>query len=221
MHPPPPSLVFWVNRCPLTAWGYELWRARALSLLSGRRFPLEEEFALLRQALAPVEGGVFLDLGAATGLYARALLRAGAAQVYALDYAPAMLRMAVRKAQGHPGLLPLQARAEAIPLPEAALDGVAVGGSWNEFLQPERVAREVYRVLRPGGRLWVMFAHRTEGLLRRLLERAGLRFPTLCGLQALLEREGFRVEGWREASVGFVMGTKVAPREEGACLAKP
>ncbi|MCS7057769.1 MAG: class I SAM-dependent methyltransferase [Meiothermus sp.] len=211
--PPPPSLASWVNRCPLTAWGYELWRARALSLLSGRSFPLEEELALMCRALAPVEGGVFLDLGASTGLYARALLRAGAARVYALDYAPTMLRMAVRKARRHPGLVPLLAYAEAIPLPDAVLDGVAVGGTWNEFSHPERVVQELYRVLRPGGRLWVMFAHRTESPLQGLLERAGLRFPTLWGLRALLEGEGFGVEGWREASVGFVVGTKVARRE--------
>ncbi|WP_233498305.1 class I SAM-dependent methyltransferase [Meiothermus sp. QL-1] len=203
------SLAAWVNRSSLTAWGYELWRVRALSLLSGRPFPLEEELALMRQAVAPVEGGLFLDLGCATGLYARALLAAGAARVYALDCSPAMLRVAHHKARSYAGFVPLLACAEAIPLPDEALDGVVVGGSWNEFEEPGKVVQEMYRVLRPGGRLWVMFAHRSEGPLQRFLERTGLRFPTLSGLLEQLGEGGFRVEGRRERLVGFVAGTKV------------
>lgn len=205
----PITLAAWTNLLPITAMGYEFWRKRALSLLSGRPFPLQEEFALLVNAVQPVAGSQFLDLGTSTGLYARALLDAGAAQVYALDLSPPMLKEAVKKAKGYAGFVPLLARAEAIPLPEASVDGVVVGGSWNEFPNPEQVAREMHRVLKPGGRLWIMFSHRSDGPLQRVLEWTGLRFPALPELMDSLLKSGFKVDGWREGSVGFVTGTKV------------
>ncbi|GEM82818.1 class I SAM-dependent methyltransferase [Meiothermus hypogaeus] len=211
--PAPLTLAARTNLWPLTALGYEIWRKRALSLLSGRYFPLEEEFELMRQRVGPVEGRVFLDLGTSTGLYARALLEAGASRVYALDLSPAMLKVAVQKASGHAGLVPLLARAEAIPLPEAAVDGVVVGGSWNEFPYPQEVINEIYRVLKPGGRLWIMFSHHSDSPLQRVLEWVGLRFPALPELMDSLSKRGFEVDGWRERSVGFVTGTKVTTGE--------
>ncbi|PZA08995.1 class I SAM-dependent methyltransferase [Meiothermus sp. PNK-Is4] len=209
--PPRPrlSLAVATNLLPPVAWGYELWRARALTLLSGRRFPLEEEFAQLVAALEPVRGGVFADLGTSTGLYARALLCRGAARVYAVDLSSAMLRVAVRKARGLPGFVPMRAWAESLPLPPQSCDGVAVGGSWNEFPQPERVAAEMARVLKPGGRYFVMFAHAGQSPLQRLLELSGLRFSSSAEVQAILEKFGLRGRAWREGGVGFVSGAKV------------
>lgn len=200
------------NLVPLTAIGYEIWRKRALSLLSGRPFPLHEELALLVKSVQPVAGSQFLDLGTSTGLYARALLEAGAARVYALDLSPAMLKVALQKARGYAGFVPLLARAEAIPLPEASVDGVVVGGSWNEFPHPQVVVDEMYRVLKPGGRLWIMFSHRSDSPLQRVLEWTGLRFPALPELMDSLSKSGFKVDGWREGSVAFVTGTKVPTR---------
>lgn len=205
----PLTLAARTNLWPLTALGYEVWRRRALTLLSGRPFPLEEELSLMLTRVQPVVGRVFLDLGTSTGLYARALLEVGAARVYALDLSPAMLKVALQKSKKHPGFMPLLARAEAIPLPEASVDGVVVGGSWNEFPNPEQVIHELYRVLKPDGRLWVMFSHRSQSPLQRLLEGAGLCFPTLSELMESLTKSGFKVDGWREGSVGFVAGTKV------------
>lgn len=205
----PMTLAARSNLLAPTAWGYELWRARALSQLSGRRFPLAEEFTRMIEAVQPVQGGIFLDLGTSTGLYARALLGAGATKVYGLDLSPAMLREAVRRSRGLEGFSPLLARAEAIPLPADSLDGVVVGGSWNEFRDPEAVAKEMRRTLKPGGRVWIMFTHRSDSLVQRALERTGLRFPMVGELTALLERYDFRVRGWNEKSAGFVAGTMI------------
>lgn len=201
------------NLVPLTALGYELWRRRALSLLAGRPFPLQEELALMLEAVRPVQDSVFLDLGTATGLYARALLAAGAASVYGLDLSPHMLAEAVRKMPDQAGFIPLLARAEAIPLADESVDGVVVGGSWNEFPDPGPVIAEITRVLGPRGRIWIMFTHLSSSPVQPLLMRAGLRFPTMEGLQERLQSAGFKTSGWREKSVGFVVGTKVLSGE--------
>lgn len=209
----PLTLAARSNLIPLTAWGYEIWRRRALSLLSGRPFPLEEELDLMIQAVKPVPGSVFLDLGTATGLYARALLQAGAASVYGLDLSPFMLGEAVRKMPAQAGFIPLLARAEAIPLPDESVDGVVVGGSWNEFSDPQTVVAEIGRVLKPGGPLWVVFTHRSASPVQPLFARTGLRFPTVEIIQKMLQSAGFKASGWREKSVGFVVGTKVLSSE--------
>lgn len=67
----PLTLAARTNLWPLTALGYEVWRQRALTLLSGRPFPLNEELSLMLKRVQPVTGQVFLDLGTSTGLYAR------------------------------------------------------------------------------------------------------------------------------------------------------
>lgn len=107
------------------------------------------------------------------------------------------------------GFTPLLARAEDIPLPDGSVDGVVVGGSWNEFPDPVQVVQEMYRVLRPGGRVFLMLSLRSGGPLQRVLGCSGLRFPTLKEVQGQLEGAGLRTQGWREGLVGFVTGTKV------------
>lgn len=206
----PITLAARTNLFAPTAWGYELWRARALSQLSGRRFALDEELAQMTEAVQPVQGNIFLDLGTSTGVYARALLRAGATKVYGLDLSPAMLKAAVTRSKDLEGFTPLLARAEAIPLPADSLDGVTVGGSWNEFRDLEVIVGEMQRVLKPGGRLWMMFTCRSRSALQRVFERTGLHFPTVEETVELLGRYDFRVRGWSEKSVGFVAGAMIS-----------
>jgi len=193
----------WTNFLLPVAWGYPLWRTRALSLLSGRPFPVEEELALLKKALRPGPGE-YLDLGTSAGLYGAALLKAGAERVYGLDFSPAMLLKARRAA---PGLVPVLAEASQLPFRSGSLEGVAVGGSWNEFTSPERVAAEIRRVLAPGGRIFFMWTLPSGSQWQKWLERLGLRYPRLEEMEALFA--GFELRLWREGSVGFVMGTKL------------
>ena len=210
----PHSLAARSNFWPITAWGYEIWRQRALSMLSGRTFPLTEEFALMLQTMGPVAGKTYLDLGTSTGLYSRALLSAGAAQVYALDFSPAMLRQAIRLARGQPGFQPLLASAQALPLLDQSVDGVVIGGSWNEFADRPRVAAELRRVLRPQGKLWLMYSQ-ARGRMGQLLQATGLAFPSLAETQQLLQVQGLSTQGWQEGGVVFVGGAIASSREMG------
>jgi SAM-dependent methyltransferase len=87
-----------------------------------------------------------LDLGAGTGILSRLLRRLGH-EVVAVEPDD---RMRARLAEVSPGVTPLAGTAEAIPLPDAAVDAVVAGQAYHWF-DPERAHPEIARVLRPGG----------------------------------------------------------------------
>jgi ubiquinone/menaquinone biosynthesis C-methylase UbiE len=95
------------------------------------------------------------DVGAGTGKLTR-LLAARVPTVHAVDPSPRMLdqlRAAVPTADV------LVGSAEAIPLPDASVDLVAVAQAWH-WVDPERALPEVRRVLRPGGALVLVWNQR-------------------------------------------------------------
>lgn len=105
--------------------------------------------------LGDVAGRRVLEVGCGSAPCARWLAAQGAAPV-ALDLSGAMLRHAA--ALGHATGLPVplvQAGAEALPFADASFDlACSAFGAVPFVAEPDRVMREVARVLRPGGR-WV------------------------------------------------------------------
>ncbi|HEY7272401.1 MAG TPA: class I SAM-dependent methyltransferase [Actinoplanes sp.] len=93
-----------------------------------------------------------LDLGAGTGKLTRALLHRGL-EVTAVDPSDGMLAELRRVLPGVPALA---GSAEAIPLPDRSVDAVVVGQAWH-WVDPGRAVPEVARVLRPGGRLGLIW----------------------------------------------------------------
>ena len=103
--------------------------------------------AAVRWALAPAGPAPrVLDLGAGTGKLTAALVRLGA-HVTAVEPDPAMLAELRRSL---PGVRALPGRAEAIPLPDAAVDAVLAGQAMHWF-DMRLAAPEIARVLVPGG----------------------------------------------------------------------
>ncbi len=105
--------------------------------------------------LVPELCEVAVDLGAGTGLFTRALARK-VADVIAVE--PDERMRAVLSARS-PGVRVLAGRGEAIPLPDASVDGVFVSSAWH-WLDPNRAVPEIGRVLRDGGRLGVIWTSR-------------------------------------------------------------
>ena len=87
-----------------------------------------------------------LDLGAGTGKLTRLLTQRyrRVIAVEPLDGMRAILERVVPAAESHAG------SAEAIPLPDASVDGVVAGQAFHWFANDQAVA-EMARVLRPGG----------------------------------------------------------------------
>ena len=105
--------------------------------------------------LVPAGCEVAVDLAAGTGLFTRALL-GRAARVVAVEPDPRMREVLARRS---PGLDVREGRGEAMPLPDASADAVFVSTAWH-WLDLPRAVPEIARVLRPGGRLGVIWTSR-------------------------------------------------------------
>jgi len=101
-------------------------------------------------------GEVVLDLGSGAGLDATiASWRVGpTGRVHGVDMNPTMCRKAVANASAAGASMAChEGRMEAIPLPDASVDVVISNGVINLSFRKRTVVEELFRVLRPGGRL--------------------------------------------------------------------
>jgi SAM-dependent methyltransferase len=129
-----------------------------------------------------------VDLGAGTGKLTRVLLRH-------FDRVVAVEPLDGMRALIPPEATALAGTAEAIPLPDASADGVFCGEAFHWFDWP-RALPEIARVLRPGGRL-------------AMLWNRGLEAPWPDEVAALLDRVShspgerrYSAFAWRDAFEG-------------------
>jgi SAM-dependent methyltransferase len=193
------------NALPMSAWLYEsTWRKGAMTRFSGRKFPLSEELDEMYLAIGDIDGGMVVDVGCSEGYYSRHLARRGA-KVLAIDHSRAFCTKA-RKRASKMGVQIAVARAIAqnIPAADSSTDAVVMGGTFNEIGDRSAALAEVARVLRPGGRGYVvslLHASTTPGqVLQRGLNLTGIHFPTLDETNDLFAGAGLtvaeqRVEG--------------------------
>jgi ubiquinone/menaquinone biosynthesis C-methylase UbiE len=101
------------------------------------------------------EGSTVVDLAAGTGKLTVVLARTRA-RVVAIEPAAGMLE---RLRAALPGVEAHEAPAEAIPLPDGCADAVTVAQAFHWFATEDALA-EMQRVLRPGGRLALVWNRR-------------------------------------------------------------
>ncbi|WP_297536175.1 class I SAM-dependent methyltransferase [Thermococcus sp.] len=145
-------------------------------------------FSMLR-----TKSGKALDLGCGTGNYTLELERRGF-DVIGLDASEGMLKIARSK-----GLNCIKGNAYSLPFPDETFD-LVLSVTMFEFIHgPERVLREIHRVLKPGGEVligtmngkssWFLFK-RLKSLFVETAYRYA-RFYTPGELEELLRKVGF------------------------------
>ncbi len=104
-------------------------------------------------------GDTVLDIGSGSGTDAliAARLAGPAGKVWALDMTPAMiskLRATVAR-EGVRNVAVIEGSAERIPLPDSSVDVVTSNGVLNLVPDKRRAVAEIFRVLKPGGRVQI------------------------------------------------------------------
>jgi len=151
-------------------------------------------------------GEVVLDLGSGGGidvlLSARRVGPDGMA--YGLDMTPEMLELA-RKNQAESGLANvefLQGTIEDIPLPDDSVDVVISNCVVNLSPDKDAVVREVFRVLKPGGRLAIADIVLRRGLSEPTRALIGLWTGCVAGALVVEDYEAkLRAAGFEDVSI--------------------
>ncbi|MGH3091896.1 MAG: class I SAM-dependent methyltransferase [Gaiellaceae bacterium] len=153
----------------------------------GRPTYPREALALLARVLRLEPGRTVLDLAAGTGKLTRALAPTGA-RLVAVEPVPAMR---AKLAESLPEARVLAGTAERIPLADGSVDAVAVAQAFHWF-DGDAALAEIHPVLRPGGRLGLVWNARDEAV------------PWVAGLTGIMEPHcrgtpGYRAGEWRPA----------------------
>ena len=141
----------------------------------------------LCEALGIGPGRAVLDLAAGTGKLTRLLVPTGA-ELVAVEPVGEMRAALVRAL---PGVTALASTAEDLPLAGDSVDAVVAGSAFHWFHGDETLA-EIHRVLRPGGRLGLLWNVRDESV------------PWVAKLTAIMEPHRgsaprYGSDAWKEA----------------------
>ena len=157
---------------------------------------------LIEQA-AIQPGQRVIDLGCGTGTLAiMAKQTQPAAEVFGLDADPQMLKVAVEKAALQVTQVQFdEGMTVRLPYPDASLDRVLSSLMIHHLKTPdkERTAREIYRVLKPGGQLHVLDFCKPYTLYGKLLKPFLHEFEEVNDnvdgrLPGIFEQAGLKVE---------------------------
>jgi SAM-dependent methyltransferase len=146
-------------------------------------------------------GARVADLGCGSGVFTELLRRRGY-QSIGLDISPKLIALGRAK---YPGLELIEGDAENLPFESASLDGVLLSGLVHHFPDPRRLASEVGRVLKSGGRFVAFDPNRINPFMWLYRDRASPFYssvgvtenerPVLAWQVADIFRgEGFRVQ---------------------------
>ena len=146
-------------------------------------------------------GARVADLGCGSGVFTDLLRRTGYAGV-GLDISPKLVALGRSK---YPGLELIEGDAENLPFGNESFDGVLLSGLVHHFPDPRRLAAEVRRVLKAGGRFVAFDPNRMNPFMWLYRDRASPFYspvgvtenerPILASrVAAVFRNEGFRVQ---------------------------
>ena len=131
------------------------------------------------RAVGPQPGERILDVAAGTGTSSVALQRNGA-RVVAVDFSPGMIAEGRRK---HKNVEFIEADAEKLPFGDNEFDAATISFGLRNVANPKVALGELYRVLKPGGRLVICEFSKPPVAIVRASYWGYLRYvmPTVVG----------------------------------------
>jgi len=155
---------------------YERLRAPlAYKLFAGPFGKYDTAIKSVISALQGKRSDILLDVTTGTGLVFKEFLRVvdGEASIVGIDLSLGMLEQAkkyVKKKQMQDIHL-IMADAENLPLLPMTFSKVACSGAFPGFPNPERALKEMSKVIKPGGRISILFLDEPTGyLMQRMLK---------------------------------------------------
>mgnify|MGYP003932914379 CR=1 FL=1 len=153
-----------------------------------------------------------VDVGCGTGRYTVQLQAAVGRPVVGLDLSTGMLARARERVDAGADIRLVRGDAHHLPFIDGAFDAATLILVVHHAEDLPSMARELFRVLSPGGRVLFMTRGHEEiedsyiALFPGVLEIDLARFPSIEGLEAVLRGAGFEsVHHAREANPGFTM----------------
>jgi ubiquinone/menaquinone biosynthesis C-methylase UbiE len=192
---------------------------------SYERDPFSRMIARLqRDALEALELGKedrFLDVGCGTGAAVRAAAEV-AERAVGVDLSTKMLAEARERAAGLPRVEFVEGDSEDLPFGDEEFTAVLCTTSLHHYPRPEKAAREMARVLAPGGRVVIgdgtsdAVVMKVSDFLLRRFEPGHVHFHRVEDLRRLLDAAGLvRTEArsvWR-GIYGFALARKAGEDE--------
>lgn len=113
-----------------------------------------------------------LDIGCGTG---RALVFAAErnkdyGEFYGVDISEKMIEKGKENFQGKENFHFIHANAESIPLGDNFFDYIITTNSFHHYLHPDKALKEMYRLLRPGGKLYLLDPT-TDGIMMKIIDK--------------------------------------------------
>jgi ubiquinone/menaquinone biosynthesis C-methylase UbiE len=195
----------------------EMWDLRAETWFD-RRFSVQSRYLRWMQGklVSLLELGWnprFLDLGCGPGWAVRyaASLADGRGEFYGVDISAKMIEKAEAGSASYRNVHFRKANAEELPFDNDFFDLVICSNSFHHYFSPDMVLREVYRVLKLSGRIYVLDIT-ADGLMTRMLDRlvkkmepAHVKLYSTIEYQTLFQRARLRYV----TSKSIVLSTKV------------
>ena len=123
-----------------------------------------------------------LDVGCGGGRYTIAMARLGAEEAIGVDISVSGLADANRRAQNIPNARFVEGSALDLPFEDNSFDFVVCSGVLHHTPNAEKGARQIFRVLKPGGKVYFL-----------LYGTGGLRWPTIMQIRPFAQKVGYDV----------------------------
>jgi ubiquinone/menaquinone biosynthesis C-methylase UbiE len=182
----------------------ETWFDRRFSFQSGYLRWMQKKLVSL---LELGENPHFLDLSCGIGWAVRyaASLADGRGEFYGIDISSKMIEKAEASSANHRNVHFRKANAEKLPFDNDFFDLIACSNAFHHYFSPDNVLREVHRVLKPRGRIYVLDVT-ADGFITRMLDRLANKLePDHVKLYSTQEYQTF----FGEAGLDYVTSRSV------------